>query len=948
MIKQRRKRKSNKGNSFIVVVATISFLAVLVAALLVAVAMCFRLKAYDINSRDNFYYLEQAMDEIYEGVGAISMKHLNEAYDETAEVLVYFDPAKKSYVTMDNNDANELMKATYVNKLGEDTRLTSAAIATTLSGFIRDKATYKIELEAGNVTKDPSSGAMTIEDIVLKRTAEYSTVNTAKKNADDDKIGAAKNFVQTITTDLTISVPDFNVNFDSVGNNISELYDFVLISDMGVEIKGIGTSSNITGNVYAASDFYNKVYNETGKNTGDVEKESDTTRVNPINVKVNSYDDAKLKQCDGVSEQSMYSGFYISGAKVSILADKLIIPGSIAAMNCASLNVMGSIEGSGATPTKIWADGIVLGGYSRKSGAGSTSYRGSSLKMLADAYVYDDLEVNAMGSSFALDGTYYGYNFASTDNRTYSDEFIAKAMNRKFSKDKDGNSYVKINDGNYIADNGEGGHLTGQAHYNSSAIVVNGEDSTLNLENVDSMYIAGQAYVEMSKSTTKSTYDVTVKDDGTLEWGEPVADDTVADSTKERITRETYAYEGQSSDNYTLNSDGSVSSIQDYRTGEGLSVKSNQLAYIPPYNVYEEDGQLYVKWPTSLASTDYFKDMWTDLSKVPVIKTVVGGSEYYFYDFSKAKSNITMNEYMEKYADLFQLSGGETRSKGELANFYDITDYELFKVDDFSLDDSKIYSNSAISIKEGGKVSIKADSKSVTPLLTAKDALDDKLKNELGTDVTDSNTDIEKTVYAKNLTSKLQKEYKEMKMLLTNKPGSNISVETAYTADEGTITPINFYFNFLGLNGISNSSAKAKTNMKSGYKVFLGEGDVEVKAETGKTQVKGIVICKGDVTFDSNIKEFEGLIVSGGKIIVNHSINFVSNPEIIKSVLRECDESVGTGNDLSYISKMFRQYVSESTAPTPDSSSNIVSMRSVSAVQYEDILAFKNWKKNVD
>lgn len=942
MIKQRRKRKSNQGNSFIVVVATISFLAVLVTALLVAVAMCYRLKAYDINSRDNFYYLEQAMDEIYEGVGAISMKHLNDAFDETAEVLVYFDTDTKSYVTMDNTDANKLMKSTYVNKLKNETLFESANIQSTLNNLISNQydassAPEGVQLSVGNVSWS-SSDVMTIKDIVLKREAKYSTVNTKKGTA------GATTFVQSITTDLTVSVPDFEVNFDTVGNDISELYDFVLISDMGVEISGIATSSNITGNVYAAADFYNKEYNKSAF-TGVVQEENDETRKQPLNNRVNSYSDDRLKDCDGVQERSMYSGFYVNGAKVSIMADKLIVPGSIAAMNCANLNIIGSIEGSGTTETKVWADSLILGGYSRVLSVGSSSYYGSSLKMRADCYVYDDLEVNATGSTFSLDGTYYGYNYASTDNRKYSDEFIAASTNRKYT------SNVKINDGNYIGES-DSGALVGQAHYNSSSVVVNGEDSTLDLSNVSTMYIAGQAYVEMSKATTSTTYVATEEDDK-LTLTE-VTDETEDDDSVEKITKDTYTYEDESSDNYTLDQNGKTR-IQDYRTGEGLSVKSNQLAYIPPYNVeVGADGNLYVKWPTILSSTEYFKDMWEDLSKIPVIKTVVSGSEYYFYDFSQAKDDVTMNEYMEEYAKLFDLTTGATRSTGELANFYDITDYEFFKVDNLIVDESKIYSNSAISVKKSGKVSIIADSKHVQPLLEAKNALDASLQP--GTDVTDGSSDSEKTIYANQITAGLQKQYKEMKMLLTDTSANSDAVTYAYSADEGGITPINYYFNFEGLNGITesggrNGNLQSKNTLSSGYVVFLGEDDVKVTANSIDGKVKGIVLCKGDVTFDSNVKEFEGLIVAGGKIIVNQSINFVANPEIIKSVLRECDESAVLSGvtDLSGICSLFRHFVSNNTSAVPGSTSDTVeSMKSVTAVQYEDILAFQNWKKNVD
>ena len=55
---KRGKKLHNQGNTYIMVVATLSFLSILVAAILVAVALCYRMKAYDINARDNFYYFK--------------------------------------------------------------------------------------------------------------------------------------------------------------------------------------------------------------------------------------------------------------------------------------------------------------------------------------------------------------------------------------------------------------------------------------------------------------------------------------------------------------------------------------------------------------------------------------------------------------------------------------------------------------------------------------------------------------------------------------------------------------------------------------------------------------------------------------------------------------------------------------------------------------------------
>ena len=112
-----KRRHANKGNSFIMVIATVSFLSVLVAAILVAIALCYRMRAIDLNSRDNFYYLEQAMDEIYAGVGGDTVNYLKQAYEETVEILVYYDPDSKSYITMDNKTAHDLMAKTLMQKI---------------------------------------------------------------------------------------------------------------------------------------------------------------------------------------------------------------------------------------------------------------------------------------------------------------------------------------------------------------------------------------------------------------------------------------------------------------------------------------------------------------------------------------------------------------------------------------------------------------------------------------------------------------------------------------------------------------------------------------------------------------------------------------------------------------------------------------------------------------
>lgn len=927
----KKKHKKNQGNSFIMVVATISFLAVLVAAILVAVALCYKLKAYDINSRDNFYYLEQAMDEIYAGVGMDSMKHLNKAYDETIEVIVYYDTQSESYITMKNDDANDLMKKTFIKLVKDDANYkNSTSVLAHLKSFLTnmyDSSTNPdgVQIAIGNLVTDEKS--VSILNLVLKREATYSTVNSKTDGPNQET------FVQTITTDLVINQPEFSVNFNTVGSDLADLYEFSIISDMGTEISGPTTVVTIAGNVYAAADFYNKSYND-----------QDAT-------KVNSYTTKEMEKCNGLDSKSMYSGFYIDGAKsVKISAEKVIVPGSIAVMNSSNLSITNPNPG---LATDIWADSIVLGGYSLKKGVKEEDgLQGSTLDMRANAYISDDLEVNAKASEFKLNGQYYGYNYASKDNRTYTDECVKANGNRTFTANTPGT--IK-----------DGATLDGQAHYNSSAIIVNGQDSKLDLSSVTDMYIAGQAYIELSKQTT--THSKVEKNDGS---GDLTEFKVVNHNDKvEATTYDTYDYAEKTKDDfYTTNDNKKTTNLQDYRTGEAISMKSNQLAYLAPIPnswITDDDTGIYLSINEKFYNdTNIFKDNWDNLKEIPLIKSVISGRVYYFFDFSQAKkTDNVMNQFIAAYSDLFEEDEVTGMSKGEKYGLTDITDYEHFKVKmlnvrtDNSLEESgfdagkpktsSIYSNSAISIKNGTSFTIKSSSSSIKPLIKAAKNINQNITEQNGNDKINENEQNPATL-ANAVTTKLQNQYQEVKWMLTAQSKDQNGITTAHTLEESQITPINYFFDLSKMDE-DNEYIKLSSN----YQIWLGKDDVHIKKEqaTGG-KVQGLIVCKGNVTFDTEITSFEGLIVAGGKVYINHDMSFSANEEIIKSILRECDQSQmyssGDPDNHFKVCELFKLYQSIYKAPDGNQDVNTESMKSISAIQFEDILGFQNWKKNVD
>lgn len=655
-------------------------------------------------------------------------------------------------------------------------------------------------------------------------------------------------------------------------------------------------------------------------------------------------------------------------------SDRVIVPGTIAVMNCADLTIS-SIANASVDYTNIWADGIVLDGYSLRQNTEGTVLKGSSLNMKAKAYIYDDLEVNANSASVLLNGQYFGYNYASTDNRTYTDEAIANGS-RVFTKNTD----EGITDGQSVK---------GQAHYNSSAIILNGENTSLDFSMTKALYVAGQSYIEVSKNTKES--ETTEKITYTVQNG----NGTVA--MEDEVKKEIDSYptvkteDGKITDNYTDNNDDDPdapkkTAIQDYRTGEAISIKSNQLAYIPNWAVHDEEDGLYLSLPKRLQELDAYKGIWSKLDKIPVIKTVISGKRYYFLDFSKAdlKDKNVMNKFIEDYAAMFDPSTIDEETgmtKGESYGLLNIADYEYFQVkmlkvtDDTDGEDAyaNIYTNSAITSRVGDTFTIVANSQNIEPLQAA--AANITAAVEAGNDDDANKLTIPDTATAStaaaSVSTKLQNQYKEMKWLLTNSSINSEFITEAHTLKEDVITPINHYFDFKSINNANSRYC----NLPSGYGVWISNGDVEVGTKScivslpGTTdkqlnydkeftggKVRGIILAKGDVTFTDDVEEFEGLIVTGGKVRIDNftsgkkSMSLMANEEIVKTVLRECDSSRGESENknFGYVCDLFRLFVSQYKPPADSGDTPVISMKDISAVQFEDILSFRNWQRNVD
>ena len=497
-----------------------------------------------------------------------------------------------------------------------------------------------------------------------------------------------------------------------------------------------------------------------------------------------------------------------------------------------------------------------------------------TLTLYANAYIADDLEINGDDATVELNGTYYGYNYSQTPE-------TARVLSA-YAQDK--------------------------AHTNSSAIVLNGSNTELNLSGLTQLYVAGRSYI--STSTVRQTNISSTDNSATV----------------------TYVNAENGTDPYTPN--------EDIRTGESISVKSNQIAYMPSGTMVNSAGETVPMFTSVYPefNTVIYEAIKGWLNDTDPVKTeVITGKTYTFLNF---KSSADAEAFFKWYAnDLPNVPGYATAT-----DLVDVKSYENFKVKDIT-----------VTRLDGGTVT--------GPVITTSGAyttgsLDVSNNNEL---TVEGATLADETTLNTNA-STYNKEYMKYKYALKSMSG-DIAYENAEeekkavdgtatpatvnltSVDSKDVTPINYYLNFAKVKGGDWTGWNNGKKVGSSY-VWVSKDDITVKAPSGVSgTVSGIIITEGDVIFDAStdpadrITRFEGIIISGGKVKANYGISFVANPELMRTILRTAASTKGQTEDLSSLCEIFKDYTPEDTSGS--------STTNIGNIEVGDILQYANWKKNV-
>lgn len=398
-------------------------------------------------------------------------------------------------------------------------------------------------------------------------------------------------------------------------------------------------------------------------------------------------------------------------------------------------------------------------------------------------------------------------------------------------------------------------------HSNSSAIIVNGSRSKLTLNGLEELVVAGRAYIDFES-----------KDE---------------------------------SDAVTL--DG-------YATGESLSIKSNQLAYLIPDKVVNtvtkkvdlskyNNPILEAELKTFLKDGEEVYPTTITVGKFPstVKKT------YYYYRF---KNKEKAAQYVMWYTDKLKSSDPSLDTFRELSE--DITQSTKFKVNKITLP------NSASITTSGTVVAKKSAVKNGCEFYSADD--------------------VALSLYSTFLTN-VGVQYKNAQACLHENPSYKDAAGNPVLANSSD-NPFDY---FIDKSAIADDLYIDKTTTVGGAQEGIIIAGKNKTVTIDATEFKGLIITCGDVVFTNKVRKVNGLVYAAGAITTEergaYDIEFVSNPTLVRNYLEYSD---------NHLDKYFRSFVFDNIKGYAGGGTGSPVVHNVSDVNFADVVVFKDWKRNAD
>ena len=432
--------KDNKGSVMITVLVAFLFVAVLASIILATVTVNFKMRSIDRRTKDEFYYAEKALNDLYNGIGQECSEIMGETYND---VLSKYKKSDDS-TYMDEEEAYKSFKKAFVTAFYKDIALNQA-----------DKfSAYVVKDTSKKGSSDKASRAIVVKDYgTIKyynnssRSESYTISSVSGENI--EKIGciviegvkvqsnpdAKENvgYISEINTDIVVEVP--RVSFFTTNNRA---YDYAILANDGIELES-NASVKANGNVYGGT----LPFTEIADNVSSYKKAADYGGIT-LN------DNSKFEIND--------AAYVVSGGDITLNGGEFSLN-----QNNTMLN------------NQIWFENIEVN-------------KPSVIKVNGDLFAADDLQINSGAdgaTTVNIKGSYYGYNDGA---RQMTGEAGTKKLTTKKAIITSRNDYEKAS-----ADNDN-------ISSRSSSIVINAKQANVDMSDLKTLLLCGNAFINhMSK-----------------------------------------------------------------------------------------------------------------------------------------------------------------------------------------------------------------------------------------------------------------------------------------------------------------------------------------------------------------------------------------------------------------------------------------------------------------
>ena len=444
--------KDNKGSVMITVLVAFLFVAVLASIILATVTVNFKMRSIDRRTKDEFYYAEKALNDLYNGIGQECSEIMGETYND---VLSKYKKSDDS-TYMDEEEAYKSFKKAFVTAFYKDIasnqadKFSAYVVKDTSKKGSSDKASRAIVKNYGtikyynNSSRSESYTILSESDVSIEKVG-LIVIEGVKVQSNPD---ANENvgYISEINTDIVVEVP--RVSFFTTNNRA---YDYAILANDGIELKS-NAIVKANGNVYGGTLPFTKI----AKNVSSYKKAADYGGIT-LN------DNSKFEIND--------AAYVVSGGDITLNGGEFSINQKNTMLN-----------------NQIWFENIEVN-------------KPSVIKVNGDLFAADDLQINsgADGSTVVIKGSYYGYNdgeqqmtgAGGTEKLTTKKAIITSL-----------NDYEKASDDKASADKDN-------ISSRSSAIVINAKEAKVDMSELKTLLLCGNAFINhMSKDKIEPGSDI--------------------------------------------------------------------------------------------------------------------------------------------------------------------------------------------------------------------------------------------------------------------------------------------------------------------------------------------------------------------------------------------------------------------------------------------------------